>query len=275
MCCSTTSKCRYSYLSLHAAERDTLTFASRRKEDMILDLISWAHNATEKSYNKPVLPYLIIALNKEQGSPNQDFYSIDTATESFLKHDDVKNVHKTPRIEERFTKQWQKAEGGSAIDSGEALLNCYFSKVAVIHLPDHHCPTKMHHQITALYDLLTDFSTKSQEKRAGMQMKLTAAAFPLYSRKAFKRFASSYKQPFDFSEAWFDLNPVTFNFKSSILNLAHLVNKDRRLNGMKLWEALIGFTASCFLLSWSRNRIKGLSSRAQCSVACSKPPANV
>ncbi|KAI0882625.1 uncharacterized protein GGS22DRAFT_191215 [Annulohypoxylon maeteangense] len=229
----------------------------KRKEDMIVDLLQWAHNATDQSYNKPVLPSLVIALNREEAGPNEDFYSIATATNDFLTNDDVKNIHMNPRIKEKYTNQWKKRDRSSAIHSGEDLLKCYFSDVNVVHFPNQDCPSKMHSQITELYQLLSSLSITAQKKRAQMQMDLTAASFPMYFRSAFGHFASNYKKPFDFSEAWFDLCPVVFQFRDSILSLAHLVSKDSGLNGMELWEDLTDFIASCFLLSWSRNKIQG------------------
>ena len=224
---------------------------------MVYELLKWAQNALEQSYNKPVLPYLVIALNKEDGSPHESFYSIPSATKTFLTADDFRNIHKTPRIRNNYTKYWQDSQGGSAISSGEDLLKSYFSDVAVVHLPSHHYPTKMREQIMELYRVFEDFSLKSQKKRADRQMRFSAETFPLYSRKAFSQFASDYKKPFDFSEAWFDISPVSFQFKDSILNLAHQVNKDRGLKGTELWNALTDFFASCFLLSWGRNSIQG------------------
>lgn len=226
---------------------------------MIRELIEWAHNATESSYNKPVLPFLVMVLNKEDDSCDQDIYSIPVATERFLNDLDVKNVHNHDDIK-GYSSKWQDVEGHSVISSGHDLLKCYFTDLAVIHLPTGQRPTKMHKQIDSLHEKLVEFSKASQNKRADMQMQLTASTFPLYSRKAFKQFASSYNEPFDFSEAWFDLNPVEFQFSNSILNLAHIVGKTCNLNGLLLWDSLIDFIASCFLLSSRRNDIRGQSS---------------
>jgi hypothetical protein len=233
---------------------------------MALELVQWAHNATEQSYNKPVLPHLVIALNKEEGNADQDLYNIQKAKKTLM--DDIKNVHVNPRME-KYTKHWEKAEDNEEIDSGEALLDCYYSSVNVIHFPDKYSPTRMRKQIETLYEVLSKTCQESRKRRADMQMKLNAASFPLYTRKAFNRFASSFDQPFDFSEAWFDLNPVSFDFQSAILSLARHVSKDLDVKGMRLWEKLSDFIASCFLLNYCRIKIHGeLSQASAASCEC-------
>jgi hypothetical protein len=231
------------------------------KEEMAVELVKWAHNATKQSYNKPTLPHLVIAVNSENEKADQNLYDIEKAKETLMKQ--IKNVHHKPQMTP-YTKHWGNLDPEKEINSGEALLGCYYSSVNVIHFPDQYYPTKMCKQIDELYKVLSKTCQKSQNCRAEMQMKLDAATFPLYTRKAFSHFASSFDQPFDFKDAWFDLNPVSFDFKSAIIRLACDVSKDLNVKGMELWEKLTDFIAACFLLNWRRIRIHGESSQPRC-----------
>ena len=218
---------------------------------MVLHLVKWAHNAMEQSYNKPVLPHVVIALNRQDGDVDQDVYDVSKAKQILM--DRIRGVHDTPSLE-RYTEYW-KTEDEERINSGEALLMCYYSSVKVIHFPNEYSPTRMHKQITTFYQVLSQTCQASKKHRADVQMKLNAVAFPLYIRRAFNQFASSLAQSFDFSEAWFDLNPVSFDFRSAILILALQVRKNLKIADVKLWEEMSDFIASCFLVNKCRTKI--------------------
>ncbi|KAI1091858.1 acyl transferase/acyl hydrolase/lysophospholipase [Rostrohypoxylon terebratum] len=209
----------------------------------------------EQSYNKPVLPHVILAFNK-----NED--AIETSEEATrIWMDVIKNLH-TGQTFKRFAEYWGKQygsnhEGKPIIDSGEALLKCYYASVRVIHFSDQTRPTQLHKQIDELYRVAQDASAQSQRDREAVGMKLNAATLPLYVRLALKQFSSSLDKPFDFGEAWFELNPVSFEFSSTILTLAKLMRDCGQLNGIQLWKKLGHFVASCFHLSSCRKDIAG------------------
>ena len=88
-------------------------------------------------------------------------------------------------------------------------------------------------------------------------MKWNAATLPLFVRKALTHFASNYEAPFNFSDAWVDLQHISFNFNGSIFSLASMVRKHRAVAGFDLWKEISGFVASCIFLSCVRTKQPG------------------
>lgn len=220
---------------------------------MLVRLIEWAHIATEQSYNKPALPHLIIAYSTLDGSSQPEDYDVAKATQNLL---GMLDVDELPKLKQ-YINYWQKKDGQAGtekmkIGSAEELLRFYYASVSVVNFPNQTEPTRMHDQTKILYQQITKKRKESQKYRADVWMRMNAATFPLYVRKAFTHFASSSQEPFDFYEAWFKLHPITFDFRGAIFTLAKQVRDLGSLNGMKLWKNISGFVASCLLLNYVR-----------------------
>lgn len=232
--------------------------ANRSKEDMLISLVKWAHDATQQSYNKPALPHLIIAYRKLDDSSQSEVYDVDTATENLL---EKLNINDMPKLT-KFIDYWQGKDevegvGKAKVDSAQALLEFYYASVSVVNFPGQDEPTRMHTQTETLYRQIVEKRKQSQDHRANVWMRMNAATFPLYVRKAFAHFSSNFQEPFDFYEAWFKLHPVSFKFDGAIFALAKQVRDLGKLDGMELWEKISGFVASCLLLNHVRNELPG------------------
>ncbi|KAL7755626.1 hypothetical protein ACKLNR_014153 [Fusarium oxysporum f. sp. zingiberi] len=227
-----------------------IPFNRIRLEDTLLHLVEWAHNATEQSYNKPVLPCAIIAFMNRDGQVNPKDYDIDAAKHTvFDKLKDFRNIKGL----QSYVEYWESNK--QTIDSVEALLRCYYASVSVVNFPNGMLPTKMHEQSTKLYSEIHRAFRESQQRRKTAWMQLNAAALPQYVRKAFTHFASNYTAPFDFSDAWVDLHQISFNFQGSIFNLATKVGLLKRWRGMEVWTEVAEFVASCLLLNCCRHKL--------------------
>jgi hypothetical protein len=214
----------------------------------------------EQSNNKPVLPYAVIAFSNREDHVESEFDETENVTKDLMeKVRDIRNMDQFHKYIEYWDKQHKgiQDEGKHKIDSGEALLKCYYTDVRVIHFPSQVEPTMIHKQTTRLKHEISLACQKSQGAREAVGMKLDAATLPLYVRTALSQFASSLSKPFDFGEAWFELHPVSFDFRGSILTLAKLARDSHKLNGIDLWNEIGDFVASCFFLNCFRANIAG------------------
>ncbi|KAI1204747.1 uncharacterized protein F4807DRAFT_446063 [Annulohypoxylon truncatum] len=236
----------------------------RRHVDAFYDLINWAHYAMEQSYNKPVLPHVVLAFNRSEDDVELENEDSERATRSMM--DNVRGIYEEPKFRP-FLEYWNKKNKKymdnpqtevPIINSGEALLRCYYAKITVVHFSNQKKPTRLRKQTEGLYRVVKTACEESHQKRAAVGMKMNAAKLPLYVRTALNQFGSSLDKPFDFSEAWFELNPVSFEFSSTIFTLAKLIRDLGKLNGMRLWCKLGDFVASCFYLNIYRNNMIGV-----------------
>ncbi|KAL6411018.1 hypothetical protein AUP68_07453 [Ilyonectria robusta] len=222
-----------------------------RLEDTILQLVQWGHNATVQSYNKPVLPSAIIAFINRDEQVNPGDYNLEAAKGSVFDKPSLKDVSSDKGLQQ-YIQYWKTND--HAIVSAEDLLSCYYSSVSVVHFPSGKRPTTMHQQVEKLYGRINEVCLTSQGRREEAWMKWNAATLPLFVRKALTHFASNYETPFNFSDAWVDLQHISFNFNGSIFNLARMIRGDRGLAGMDLWEEISGFVASALFLNCVRTK---------------------
>lgn len=100
-----------------------LTKCNRVIEQVFEKLITWAANAIETSANQPVLPHVIIVLNK-----HEDFKFADT--EVIL--EDISSVIEKNMTLSKWAAHWR--ERGSTIKTLRDLVHCYYSSVEVRYL---------------------------------------------------------------------------------------------------------------------------------------------
>ncbi|KAJ4183357.1 hypothetical protein NW755_009848 [Fusarium falciforme] len=230
-----------------------IPFNRIRLDDTIFQLVQWGHSATIQSYNKPVLPSAIIAfINRDEQVDPRD-YDLEDARKSFFDKPSLQNVSRDKALQP-YIQYWET--NGQHIESAEELLSCYYSSVSVVHFPSGKRPTTMHQQVRKLYGRISEVCSESQKRRDAAWMKWNAATLPLFVRKAFTHFASNYETPFNFSDAWVDLQNISFNFNGSIFNLARMVRGQRKLShaGMPLWDDISSFVASCLFLNCVRTK---------------------
>lgn len=91
-------------------------------EQVFEKLVTWAANAIETSANQPLLPHVIIVLNK-----HEDFESADTT--AIL--EDISSIIEKNKTLSKWAAHWR--ERGKAIEKLSHLVHCYYSSVEVRH----------------------------------------------------------------------------------------------------------------------------------------------
>jgi hypothetical protein len=90
-------------------------------------LLDWGSVAIETTYNQPILPYAILALNATENDADPAIWDVHTSTTLLLKSlaDTVdKNV-----IFSNYADLWRKR--GRRINTLEDLMMCYYSALRV------------------------------------------------------------------------------------------------------------------------------------------------
>ncbi|KAL6917194.1 hypothetical protein FSST1_008689 [Fusarium sambucinum] len=218
-------------------------------EDYILQLAQWGHSATVQAYNKPVLPGVIIGLINRDGQVDPQNYDLETAKISFFNKSSLKDIARDPKLH-KYVEYWE--ENGQTIATAEELLLCYYSSIDVVHFPNGKDPTRMRQQVGKLYQKINEVCDELRERRETALMKWDATTLPRFVRKAFTHFACNYQTPFNFSDAWVDLQRLSFNYEGSIFDLARKTQKSRGIAGWELWDAISVFAASCLFLNCVR-----------------------
>jgi hypothetical protein len=208
-----------------------------------------------QAYNKPVLPGVIIALINRDGQVDPQNYDLDTGKTSLFNKTSLKDITRDPNLQ-KYVDYW--AENGQTIKTAEELLSCYYSSINVVHFPNGKDPTRMRQQVEKLYQKINEVCTELRERREIALMKWDATTLPRFVRKAFTHFASNYQTPFNFSDAWVDLQRLSFNYEGSIFDLARKTEKSRGISGWELWEAISVFAASCLFLNCVRENQPGV-----------------
>ncbi|KAI8712039.1 RING-type domain-containing protein [Fusarium sp. LHS14.1] len=230
------------------------SFSRIRHNDTILQLVEWGHSAMMHSYNKPILPTAIIAFINRDDRLGPWKYDLGTARTSFFEMPSLQRISENKELQPYI--QYRKTNG-KIINSAEELLDCYYSSVSVMHFPNGNHPTTMHQQIQELYGIINALSLKKKTTLDWKRWNWNAATFPLFIRKAFAHFASKYETPFNFSDAWVDVQNFSLGFDRAIFNLARMARGRRDMSdaGIGLWEDMSGFVASCLFLRYAREKM--------------------
>lgn len=224
-------------------------------EEYIFQLAQWGYSATVQAYNKPVLPGVIIAFVNRDGQVDPKDYDLDKAKDSLFDKPSFKDITRDPKLQEHVG-YW--AENGQKITTAEELLLCYYSSINVVQFPDGKDPTRMRQQIAKLYQKINTVCSDLRKQREIALMKWDASTLPRFIRKAFTHFACNYQIPFNFSDAWVDIQRLSFNYEGSIFDLAIKTQKARGISGWELWEAISVFSASCLFLNCVRENQPGM-----------------
>lgn len=226
-------------------------FSRIRVDDTLFQLVKWGHSATMLSYNKPDLPSAIIVFINQDDQVDPYEYDLSAAREWFFGQRCLHDISKNKTLQP-YIQYWEA--NGHRIVSAKDLLSCYYISVSVVHLPNGQHPTPMHQQIKKLYGRIIEVCPEPQIRRDWVRWKWNAATLPLLVRKAFTHFASKYETPFNFSDAWVDLQSFSPDFNWSIFNLARMARGHRDLSrtGMDLWASIGSFVASCLFLNCVR-----------------------
>ena len=102
-----------------------LTTDFREIEQVFEKLVTWAANAIETSANQPILPHVIIVLNK-----HEDFVLAggENADTTIILNDVARVIDKNETLSS-WTTHWR--DRGKVIETLSDLIHCYYSSVEV------------------------------------------------------------------------------------------------------------------------------------------------
>lgn len=247
----------YEPYCLFSLQRVSLILYRTFESAVMPNLISWASTSFEKSLNQPALPHIIIALNATDTAIDESQWDTKQSTETFFS--DVQDaVLHTPMLQE-FAQKWQAL--GSVVNTTKDLLECYYSSITVMRIPNKERYMLMHQQVGKLHNEIVTRCNQSHHMKAKVRMLPNSDDLQLYLQAGFDHF-SQVKKPnitFDFIEQALRINPIPLNFGGNILKLAIAMKDDPSepdpseifVDGLSL------MVASCILLDTARHRRLG------------------
>ncbi|KAI9662379.1 MAG: hypothetical protein M1821_008546 [Bathelium mastoideum] len=231
--------------------------ASRTFESAVLpNLIQWAENSIEKSLGQPILPHLVVVLNETSLSVNADQWDVKKTTELFL-HDHRNALEHLPDELKGITASWRSK--GKRIETTKDLLECYYSSVDIVRVPDKESYMLMHKQVAKMYNEIATKCNTSQYTKRKLRMLINGDDLQFYLKVAFDHFADTLDAPFDFIKTGRRLNPIDPSFSTNILQVSISVmeNTADGRNLEKLFTRVAVMVASCIMLDMDRKRRPG------------------
>jgi hypothetical protein len=109
---------------------DVVVFVHRNPraiEGVLERLLDWGSVAIETTYNQPILPYAIVALNATELDIDPEMWDVQTSTQSLL--GSLLNTIDKNVTFSKYAELWRKR--GRKIDTVEDLMLCYYSALRV------------------------------------------------------------------------------------------------------------------------------------------------
>lgn len=220
------------------------------------NLISWASTSFEKSINQPALPHAIIALNATSTSIDPSQWDVKQSTETLLS--DVQDAVLHIPMLKKSVQQWQAV--GRVVNNTKDLLECYYSSITVVRIPEKGRFMLMHQQISKLHHEILARSKQSHHMKARVRMLPNSDDLQLYLRAGFDHFSQveDLDTPFNFMEQALRINPIPLDFGGNILKLA-IAMKDTPGGSepSNIFFSLTPMVASCIMLDTHRHRRLG------------------
>ncbi|KAF2259856.1 hypothetical protein CC78DRAFT_524125 [Lojkania enalia] len=240
---------------------DVVVFVHRNPraiEGVLERLLDWGSVAIETTYNQPILPYAILALNATEDETDSRSWDVSIATDSLL--ESLANTVNKNVIFAKYAELWRKR--GKKIDTVADLMMCYYSALKIVRLPTNGRPTLMDAQAQKLYFEIDRGCQLSRAVKADTRMLLNAFEFQAYLNHAFDHFCATVDAPFDFVQCSYLNRRLLSTFEESILTLAvEMIKKKPRPKAIMVLEKLERLIASCIMLDAVRNDIKGTAER--------------
>ncbi|KAH6848113.1 hypothetical protein B0I37DRAFT_376721 [Chaetomium sp. MPI-CAGE-AT-0009] len=240
------------YPRLIYAFSDVIVFVlhnARVIEQVFEKLITWAANAIETSANQPLLPHVIIVLNK-----HEDFESADTST--IL--EDISSVIEKNTTLSKWANHWR--ERGKTIDGLSDLVHCYYSSVEIMRIPGKDRPQLVHDRVKELQALIAKSCNEAQMARSRAGMLLEIEGLQTFMHEAFSTFAEKLDSPFDFIKSSLLMSRHSTDFSNNLLQLLRGVVdlwKDKDVSAFQLLEETNWLVASCINLDATRQGVRG------------------
>ncbi|KAF2453568.1 hypothetical protein BDY21DRAFT_292842 [Lineolata rhizophorae] len=234
----------------------------RAAEQMVLQLLDWGTNSVEHSSNQPTLPHAIVAVNMSPNSLGPEFWETGHATQWLFS-----GVDSALSLNPEFEKYINAWGGPPNMATTKALLEHYYSSVKVVRIPLIIDGTGrlslMNEQINRLYNEIREDCDLARQRKAHLQMLLTADQLSTYTQLAFDHFTSKkgLNYPFDFIDASLRAKPICCDFSTHIVTLASALiskfEKENLPNTFCLFANVGKFVASCIVLDAARNKRQG------------------
>ncbi|CUS11969.1 unnamed protein product [Tuber aestivum] len=271
---------------IEIAEKYTRQWAVEKLklETHIVDLLTWADNAFEKSLNQPMLPNAIIIVNGLESNDNtgSNWWDVDWVTQDQLKklkdrisipsscepltprltgsaqiHSEgiISRAAIIPDFVGKLANHW-RTEQKKSIMSLQDLILCYYSDFKIICIPSANDPPHIiNQQYSKLRELIVQGARCSENARKLAGLLMTGEDLDYYLERGFDHFCSS-KLPFNFLQAAVRAKPVPITFSDHLLRTSiTLLKQQPDDNGKCLLGKLAPIFASSILLDVIRKKI--------------------
>lgn len=195
---------------------------------------------------------MIIALNKSNNQTPEDQWSEVNATANLL---DAANaqIHTNAtfvRLAERWKHPYYR------VDTMKKLMECYYSTVHVVRLPQKDRYQLVDQQRKLLQGLLRRCCEHARAEKEERGLLTDVDEFGMYLSMAFDHFSLSLDKPFNFVEASLDRNPIGSKVGDDLLFFIILFGffVECQDDMSTLFNNLTPFLASCILLRAARKK---------------------
>ncbi|KAK4194241.1 hypothetical protein QBC40DRAFT_260209 [Triangularia verruculosa] len=197
---------------------DVVVFVIREarpfQSDVLVDLVEWAYCSIENVVNQPVLPHLIIALNRTDNAINKQQWDPEFATDMLLgAHQDITHTPELINIVQNLRRS------GRIVKSAKEFLECFYRSITVVRIPTKGRYMQIDNQIGKLYAAIRDRGTNSHTEKKSVRMALNAERLHQFMNAAYEHFSADLDQPFNFAKEALQLNPMPHDFQGHILHL--------------------------------------------------------
>lgn len=217
-------------------------------------LILWAAASFEKSLGQPALPHIIIVLNATDLKIDPTQWDVKEATRKLLS-DVESSIERIPALQDQL-ERWRTK--GRLIKTTKDLLECYYSSVTAVRIPDKGRYMLIDEQVEKLHTEIVVKCSQSHYLKRKVRMLSMSEDLQLYLQLAFDHFAQKLYAPFDFVKVALQINPIPSDFSGNIVKLAVAIRDCQ--NSCKLaeiFEHLSLLVASCIMLDIHRHRRLG------------------
>jgi hypothetical protein len=208
----------------------------------------------EKSINQPSLPHLIITLNVTDTQIYAKKWDPEYATRSLMS-EMAEAVGRNPNYK-KLKAFW--IARGKTISTMQDLLECYYTSITVVHIPDDGRYVMIDSQVQTLYNTLSKRCKDSFHAKERSRMLSTSEDLHLYFDAAFDHFANDLNTPFDFMKVSSRIDSIPLDFTGNILKLAIAMRAGSKAPKI-IFEELSFMAASCILLDSVRQKLRGMS----------------
>jgi hypothetical protein len=217
-------------------------------------LLYWAEKSITSTTNQSALPHAIIVLNKTSALVNEADFDINRSTESLLCEAD-QSLETNPDID-TYVKSWRSR--GRRITNTQDLLLCYYSTIRVIRIPEKGRYMLIDRQVKTLHHEIEICCRRSCTEKRRLRRDLNAEELKQCLQAGLEHFSANLYQPFDFLKFSWNLNPIAPGFGGNILRLALAIKEhNKAMTGVRIFIHLGHMVASCIMLDYVRNRIRG------------------